>query len=529
MERLSAAYSQVNELFQRALAVLYLAVFVSLAHQFLLLAGSNGLEPYAELREHLFRRYGYAGFWEHPTLFYFAPGDGAMRAGTALGLSCAILYGLGIQSRLCLALCGLLFLSCANAGTTFFSFQWDNLLLETTLLALFLPAIDPVWRAPPARPSLHPAVRWLFRWLLFRLYFESGLAKWLAGGEGGWRDWTAMRYYYDTAPVPTWFGWLAHQLPPWAHDATSALTLLLEIGVPLLIFGPRAARWTAFAALNALQVAIILTANYAQFNYLSILLSLFLLDDAMLGVLRRLPARILRRGAAPENVPIQWAEAPRMPTPARVRFAAMWAVAAVLILASLLEFQRYVAAYTGNALPERLERVAAGARAWYGPWRVVNAYHLFANMTRDRIVVEIQGRRRDDPQGWRPYRFRYLPGELTEITGLVAPFHPRVDFRLWFLVPSRLPPEPRDRFFVACVQRATWFQRLLLGLLSDPPRYGVLFRDNPFPDTPPDELRLDYYSYRMTDLSTWWATGQYWRRVHVGAHPVTFFLPQSPR
>jgi hypothetical protein len=40
-------------------------------------------------------------------------------------------------------------------------------------------------------------------WLLFRVYFESGLAKLQVPG-GGWRDFSAMSSYYDTAPLATW-------------------------------------------------------------------------------------------------------------------------------------------------------------------------------------------------------------------------------------------------------------------------------------------------------------------------------------
>ena len=76
----------------------------------------------------------------------------------------------GLWPRVCFALSTALYLSYATVGRDFLSFQWDNLLLECGLLAAFLPAGR---RASPA-----PLVHLLFRLVLFKLYFESGIAKW---------------------------------------------------------------------------------------------------------------------------------------------------------------------------------------------------------------------------------------------------------------------------------------------------------------------------------------------------------------
>src|SRR5256885_8382782 len=41
----------------------------------------------------------------------------------------------------------------------------------------------------------------LLRVLLFKLYFESGIAKWQSGLHD-WHDGSAMTFYYETAPLP---------------------------------------------------------------------------------------------------------------------------------------------------------------------------------------------------------------------------------------------------------------------------------------------------------------------------------------
>ena len=78
------------------------------------------------------------------------------------------------------ALSTALYLSYALACRVFLSFQWDNLLLECGLLAAFLPA-----------DRAAPVVHFVFRALLFKLYFESGIAKWQSPLRD-WHDGSAM-------------------------------------------------------------------------------------------------------------------------------------------------------------------------------------------------------------------------------------------------------------------------------------------------------------------------------------------------
>src|SRR5262249_57249075 len=127
-----------------------------------------------------------------------------------------------------------LYLSFVSVGQDFLASQWDTLLLEAGLCSL------PV--APPGR-WLHragppPALGVCgLRWLLVRLNVESGLAKWLLG-DPPWRDLTAMATYYETAPLPTWVGWWAHQMPMLAHRVCGGLPPLGGAPPPPARFGP---------------------------------------------------------------------------------------------------------------------------------------------------------------------------------------------------------------------------------------------------------------------------------------------------
>src|SRR4029077_5084363 len=131
----------------------------------------------------------------------------------------------------------------AVVGRDFLAFQWDVLLLEAGLLAIFFaPASLLPGRSASAPVSATVLV--LLWWLLFRLTFQSGLTK-LTWGDPVWRNMTALDYHFYTQPLPTWTAWFAHQLPAWLKRLAVLVMYLLEIGYRLAIFGPRAARLVA--------------------------------------------------------------------------------------------------------------------------------------------------------------------------------------------------------------------------------------------------------------------------------------------
>ena len=82
---------------------------------------------------------------------------------------------------------------------------------------------------------------YLFRWLLFRLVFFSGLVK-LMSRDPVWRDLTALHFHYWTQPLPNPVAWLMFQLPMAFQKASTALVFLTELLVPLLFFAPRPLR-----------------------------------------------------------------------------------------------------------------------------------------------------------------------------------------------------------------------------------------------------------------------------------------------
>jgi hypothetical protein len=462
----------VRDLFLRLLGLVFLAAFLSLLVQITPLVGDDGLLPARAFLSQV------DGFADAPTLFrWIEPSDGALRALAIAGALLSLALVGNLAPRWCLVALWALYLSFVTVGQEFFAFQWDNLLLESAVLAILL---APGGLRPRAAPAPHPLALFLVLWLLFRLHVESGLAKVLLG-DPTWRDLTAPASYYETAPLPTWIGWWVHQLPLAAHRASGVAMYLVELVLPFGLLGPRRVRVVTFAGMVGMQLVFLLTANYGFFNYLSAALCLFALDDGHLGWI----AARLRR-------PIR----PRLPRlESRVATAVLAPLTVVLVALSLVTFLPLV--------PPLRDASAAAApiRRMVSGWRSVNAYHLFAQMTRVRYEAVIEGS--DDGASWLPYEFPWKPGDPMRAPAFVAPHQPRLDFQMWFLLlGGRGVPR--------------WFSELLTELRTEPARAAAFFSVDPFADRPPGRLRVAVYRYTFTDVDTRRRTGAWWSRVLEG-------------
>jgi lipase maturation factor 1 len=136
------------------------------------------------------------------------------------------------------------------------------------------------------------------------------------------------------------------------------------------------------------------------------------------------------------------------------------------------------------------------------PFRIANAYGLFAVMTEARYEIEFQGSR-DGGATWIAYPFRYKPQDPFERPGIYAPYQPRFDWNLWF---ASLGPWQQSSWVVLAQQR----------LLENSPSVLRLFRGNPFPDQPPALVRTVRWRYWFTDADTRRRTGAWWRREELG-------------
>jgi uncharacterized membrane protein YphA (DoxX/SURF4 family) len=483
----------VASLFHRLFALVSILAWGSLALQIRILIGERGLLPLRPLLASLPPDQT-PSLLNYPSLLRL-PGlatDGVLVAGAWLGVGLGLLALFRVVPRLCFLLSTLLYLSYLSACGSFLAFQWDNLLLEVGLLAALLP-VD----------RSAPLVHLLLRVTIFKLYFQSGLAKWQST-EGDWLDGSAMRFYYETAPLPTVLAFFAHHLPAAWHRVESWVVLWGELLLPFAMFAGRRPRLVAAAILSGFQLMNLLTANYGFFCFLALALHVFLFDDqqvqrgqaALRGrLLARLPERFTHRFLHREQAPTAMFAL----SPARLP-AGLWRA---LALAGLV-------VHLGVSLMEGLERFAPPGRwqahllpltSWYAPLHLVNSYHLFASVTRERIEPQIEVKRADL---WTAQDLRYKPGHPARRPPFVAPHQPRVDFLLWFhgLRWQRTPP---------------YLEALLERLCHEPDVVAPLFA-RPLPERA-QAVRVVYQRYHFATMQSWRREGVYWQRVFEGTGP----------
>jgi lipase maturation factor 1 len=453
----------------RALGLIFLSAFYSLAFQITGLIGPRGILPAGEYLDEVRKVFGFAkALWVAPTLFWISASDAALLAVTLLGGVASVLLVLNLAPRLCIAVAGACFLSFIGAAQDFASYQSDGMLLEAAFISLFLAprGVRPRLGAtdPPSALAL-----FLLRWEWFRIYFESGMVK-ILSGDPQWRSLTAMDHYYENGPLPTWIGWYVQQLLPHGfHAFTVVVTLVFELGIVWLAFLPRTFRLVCFFLVTPFQAAIILTANYAFLNYLVLCLSVLLLDDRFLRF--PTPATEAKRSSWPE------------------RIALGWILYATVVLAPGIS----------SVLPRTLLWPARALE----PFRIANRYGLFAVMTNDRYEIEFQGSQ--DGVHWTPYPFRYKPQDPMQAPGIYAPYQPRFEWNLWFASLGEWRAYP-------------WVLRTELRLLEGSPAVLRLFAQDPFRNDPPSRVRAVRWQYWFTTPEEKRATGAWWKRKELGLY-----------
>jgi len=469
-------------LFLKLLALIYFAAFVSLHGQIAGLVGPNGILPLGDFQEYLFQRYGSEAWWKLPTLFWLDNSDLALQGATIAGAILSFMLFMGVVPRLSLLLMTLLYLSLYHAGQIFLNFQWDYLLLEMGILAIFL-LRGPYW-----------LVLLLFHWLLFRLRFLSGISK-LFSSDPSWSSLTTLNYYFETQPLPHVGSWYAHQLPEWLLQAGTLLVLFSELVVPFFIFLPR--RFRIFAALLTIviQSTIIATSNHNFVNLLTILLCLLLLDDRIVG--RLLPGS-LKRKIIEEKQP--------EPLPAVSRLGQ---ITLTLFIFSISLSAIYRMA--GGSVPAVLQRPLQHLVSLGPQFGIGNIYHIFPTMQTERQELQIEGS--SDGVTWKPYLFRYKPGPLDRAPPFIVPHQPRLDWMIWFV-----PPQPTSM--------RRWFDQLLYRLWQNEPKVTALLEYNPFANQRPAYMRVLAYRYHFTNSQERQQTGNWWRREYLGMFPET--PPRNP-
>ncbi len=494
-------------IFLRCLGLIYFSAFFALAFQIRGLIGPDGILPAREYLEAVAHQIAQSRFWFAPTLLWFSSSNDMLTAICWAGMIASLLIVCNVWPRASLLICFVCFLSFVAAAQDFSGYQSDGMLLEAGFLSLFF-APAGFWpglgqSSPPSRASL-----FLLQWEWFRIYFESGVVK-LASGDPEWRHFTAMDEYYQNGPLPTWIGWYVQHLPHWFHAFATGATLVLELGLVFMLFLPRRCRIACFFIVTAWQIPVILTANYTFLNYLVLVLGFLLLDDRFFVSLalrwKKLSAKAPMSGYLtpdPLRDEVEQSQSPDNPGAGRIRAHPVRALKLALTSVILL-WIFYSTTVQMAWLFFRHLSLPASPVAALEPFRIANRYGLFAVMTRGRYEIEFQGS--SDGEHWKTYPFLYKPQDIYTRPRIYAPYQPRFDWNLWF------------------ASLGTWRENIIVPsteerLLANAPDVLALFAGNPFPQSPPKQVRAVVWQYWFTALAEKRATGAWWRRQLIGLY-----------
>jgi len=474
-----SGYWLIRLLLQRGLGLMYLAAFLVALNQFRPLCGDRGLLPALPFMR-------LVPFRESPSLFYFLGGDRAYQLFALLGVFLSLLAATGISdahgtalSVLVWLLLWAIYLSYVNIGQIFYAFGWESLLLECGFLAIFLGSsgTEPNWM-----------VIWLFRWLAFRVMFGAGLIK--LRGDRCWRDFTCLDYHFETQPMPNPLSRLFHRLPLSVHKVGVLFNHVAEVALPLLFFAPQPIATVAAAGSLLFLLSIIVSGNFAWLNWLTAVICLSPLGGSLItGFLNLAPP-------------------PLIPQPPLFQ-ALTWGLVLMVAVKSVQPVKNLVS-------KEQIMNTS------FDPFHLVNTYGAFGSITKERYEIVLEGTdelKVTERTLWKAYEFRGKPGDPRRIPPLIAPYHLRLDWLMWF------------EAFPNQVGHSRWFVQLIIKLLQGEHQALGLLLKNPFPHHPPQFVRALYYRYSFGKVK-WWdreLIGEYVAPLSLDNDAVKMILARYER
>jgi len=460
----------------RLLGAIYAVAFLVAINQAVPLIGSNGLLPIGLYTTRITNALGSegAGFMRLPSLFWFGHSDTTLLTTAWIGFLLSCIVMVGYANALILFVLWVLYMSFVHLGQEWYGYGWEIQLLETGFLAIFLCPLFDMRPFPKQPPPFQIIV--LFRWLIFRIMFGSGLIK--TRWDVNWHNGTALYYHFETQPIPgplsRWF----HFLPRTLLKIGVWLNFLAELVAPWFIFWPRVARHIAGSVIVLFQINIILSGNLSFLNWLTIVPALACFDDGFW--VKLLPRRLVHMAEA----------ASQKAEPSKPVQTTAWIITAVIAILSIQPAM--------NMLSSRQIMNTS-----FDPLDLVNTYGAFGTVGQERLNVVFEGTTDEDSSdnaNWKPYIYKGLPVLTDKRPPQIAPYQLRLDWQMWFASMSSVEEYP-------------WTLVLVWKLLHNDSDVLSLFGSNPFQGQSPRYVRAVLYSYTFIKPGN--AGGFWWDRKRI--------------
>lgn len=453
-------YQLISDLFVRLLGLIYFCAFFSLLLQVKGLYGQEGILPFSLIFKWFSYEIGFNDFLKIPSLFWMNQSTFFIVTLTSIGILFSILLIIGILPFVSLFLLWLIYLSVVSAGLIFMQYQWDILLLEISFLSFFIcPLSFTLYSKKKFKVST--IVIFAFRLLLFKLYFTSGLVK-VINPQSSWLNGDALMYHFQTQPLPQISSWLLHKLPTFILKIGTICVLFIELFVPFLFFLNKYLRLISFFIINSFMISIIFTGNFGFFNFLAIILSVFLLDDNFIK------KRLSHYSKSSFIIKRSWLY--NLICSSLALFICFYSISN--------QFFRFI---------HQKQPFLKDISNLINPFFISNSYGLFAHMTKKRYELDIQASM--DAITWVSYKFKFKPNDSSDFPLFIAPYHPRLDWQLWFSSLRNYSDKSWINYFIDSL----FLQKKdVLNLLSSDSK--VNFK--------PQFIRIIRYEYRFSDIKT---------------------------
>ena len=564
-----SSYFLTRTLFLRSLSLVYFTAFLVAYDQNPGLIGDTGLLPaknyWKQLNSTYQSNYPWDGLKHSPSLLWFLPNSdiaSTIQLFAQIGMTISLLiFCSGRANAVLLFSLWSLYFSIDGVGQRWYSFGWESQLLETGFLAIFVSPFLSLRHNDIGSGGW--AVVWGYRWLIFRILLGAGLIK--VRGDQCWRDLTCMDYHYETQPVPGPTSRWYHQNPQSFHILETGSNHVIELIVPFMMFMGRTPRIISGVFQICFQFILISSGNLAFLNWLTILPSIYCLDDAFLmDFVDFICKNVCNTCCVPSIV--------SYPIKSILRFAIGYqngmATKKELYFANVKKVKEeqeeknkkqqrknksnsgtegssngsatcttYIygvislilgCVITYESVPVVNNLLALnGQQAMntnFNVWKIVNTYGAFGSITKERTEIILEGTLSTDPTDsnaiWLPYEFKIKPGALDRMPRWITPYHYRLDWLMWFAAFSSYQQHP-------------WLLHLTSKLLVNDPLASSLLASNPFLEQkmgPPKFIRAEHYIYKYsdsTDSMNWWQRerkGEYFPPIELSNPSLQKFL-----
>jgi len=465
--------------FLRFLGFIYLIAFLSLANQVVPLIGENGLLPAKNFLSTFHFENKINAFVKLPTIFWLNADDTFLLLLAWAGVILSLIVLIGFANAPLMFIIWLIYLSFVHIGQLWYSYGWEIQLLETGFLAIFL---CPLWDIRPFPSSAPPKqVIWLLRWLTFRIYLGAGLIK--LRGDSCWRDLTCLYHHYETQPIPNPISRLLHFMPKWFHNLGALWNHFIELIAPFFVFYPGIARHIAGILLISFQFILILSGNLSFLNWLTILPAIACFDDSFFR-------KVLPKGIVDKAELMSKNYAVNYSVKKSQNFVG-WVLVIIVAWLSVPVAQNLL--YSHQIMNTSFTRLP-----------LVNTYGAFGSVGKERYELIIEGTADEfttSKTQWKEYGFKAKPGSPHRQLPIIAPYHYRIDWQIWFAAMQRPEYNP-------------WLLHFIWKLLDNDKDALTLLADNPFPDAPPRYIRVQFYRYQFTKPFD--ESGAIWSRTYIG-------------